>query len=75
MEEKIIKGKKNGFAMMILLILLYAGALLLTIVSAIAIDHAEEPLDLQGPWSIMMLIIMALSGFLSDGFHFADLRY
>lgn len=57
MEEKIIKGKKNGFAMMILLILLYAGALLLTIVSAIAIDHAEETVGFASPLSILMLII------------------
>lgn len=57
MEEKIIKGKKNGFAMMILLILLYAGSLLLTIVSAIAIGHAEETVGFASPWSILMLII------------------
>lgn len=57
MNEKVIKGKKNGFAMLILFIALYAGALLLTIVSGIAVDHGEETVGFANPISILLLIL------------------
>ena len=57
MEEKILKGKKNGFAMLILFLLLYAGALLLTLLSAIAVDRGEETVGFASPISILLLVI------------------
>lgn len=57
MNEKVIKEKKNGFAMLILFIALYAGALLLTIVSGIAVDHGEETVGFANPISILLLIL------------------
>ena len=38
MEEKILKGKKTGFPMFLLFLGLYAGAVLLTVFSAIEVD-------------------------------------
>ena len=38
MEEKILKGKKTGFPMLLLFLGLYAGAVLLTVFSAIEVD-------------------------------------
>lgn len=57
MNEKVIKGKKNGFAMLTLFIALYVGALLLTIVSSIAVDHGEETVGFANPISILLLIL------------------
>ncbi len=42
MEEKILKGKKTGFPMLLLFLALYAGALALTIFSAIEVDKDQQ---------------------------------
>lgn len=57
MKEKILKGKKNGFVMLILFLSLYAGALLLTICSAIAVDRSQEFWGVASPLSIFCLIL------------------
>ena len=57
MEEKVLKGKKNGFAMLFLFLALYAGALLLTILSAVSIDRAQNTQKLISPLSILCLVI------------------
>ena len=57
MEEKVLKGKKNGFAMLFLFLALYAGALLLTILSAVSIDRAQNTQELISPLSILCLVI------------------
>ena len=57
MKEKILKGKKNGFAMLILFLCLYAGALLLTVFSAIAVDRSQEFWGVASPLSILCLIL------------------
>lgn len=57
MKEKILKGKKNGFVMLILFLGLYAGALLLTICSAIAVDRSQEFWGVASPLSIFCLIL------------------
>lgn len=56
MKEKILKGKKNGFVMLILFLCLYAGALLLTVFSAIAVDRSQEFWGVANPLSILCLI-------------------
>lgn len=57
MKEKILKGKKNGFAMLLLFLCLYAGALLLTVFSAIAVDRSQEFWGVANPLSILCLIL------------------
>ena len=57
MKEKILKGKKNGFVMLILFLCLYARALLLTIFSAIAVDRSQEFWGVANPLSILCLIL------------------
>lgn len=42
MEEKILKGKKTGFPMLLLFLGLYAGAILLTVFSAMEVDKDQQ---------------------------------
>lgn len=58
MEEKILKGKKTGFSMLLLLLALYAGAIVLTIFSAIEVDNAQE---LTGMVPVVPTLLLVIS--------------
>ncbi len=42
MEEKVLKGKKTGFPMLLLFLGLYTGAILLTVFSAMEVDKDQQ---------------------------------
>ena len=58
MQEKVLSSKKNGMAMMILFILLYAAATALAIIGSI--------------FHCIPMLRSDSSGYLWDGFHFLD---